>query len=65
MGWSTSVIAPPDGNMGDYLRSLEKLLGRDDATFLPTHGPAITDPKPFVGAFIVHPGSARRRSWRG
>lgn len=54
MGWSTSVIAPPDGNMGDYLRSLEKLLRRDDASFLPTHGPAITDPKPFVGAFIEH-----------
>ena len=54
MGWSTSVIAPPDGNMGDYLRSLEKLLHRDDARYLPTHGPAITDPKPFVGAFIEH-----------
>ena len=54
MGWSTSVIAPPDGNMGDYLRSLEKLLRPDDASFLPTHGPAITDPKPFVGAFIEH-----------
>jgi glyoxylase-like metal-dependent hydrolase (beta-lactamase superfamily II) len=54
MGWSTSVIAPPDGNMGDYLRSLEKLLQRDDGTFLPTHGPAITEPRPFVGAFIQH-----------
>ena len=54
MGWSTSVIAPPDGNMRDYLRSLDKLLARDDATYWPTHGPAITDPKPFVRAFIEH-----------
>lgn len=54
MGWSTSVIAPPDGNMRDYLSSLDKLLARDDATYWPTHGPAITDPKPFVRAFIEH-----------
>jgi glyoxylase-like metal-dependent hydrolase (beta-lactamase superfamily II) len=54
MGWSTSVIAPPDGNMRDYLRSLEKLLEREDAVYWPTHGPAITDPKPFVRAFIEH-----------
>jgi glyoxylase-like metal-dependent hydrolase (beta-lactamase superfamily II) len=54
MGWSTSVIAPPDGNMGDYLRSLAKLLEREDAVYWPTHGPAITDPKPFVHAFIEH-----------
>ncbi len=54
MGWSTSVIAPPDGNMRDYLRSLDKLLEREDAVYWPTHGPAITDPKPFVRAFIEH-----------
>jgi glyoxylase-like metal-dependent hydrolase (beta-lactamase superfamily II) len=54
MGWSTSVIAPPDGNMRDYLRSLDKLLEREDAVYWPTHGPAITDPKPFVHAFIEH-----------
>ena len=54
MGWSTSVIAPPDGNMRDYLRSLEKLLHREDAVYWPTHGPAIADPKPFVSAFIEH-----------
>ena len=54
MGWSTSVIAPPDGNMRDYMRSLDKLLTRDDALYWPTHGPAITDPKPFVRAFIEH-----------
>jgi glyoxylase-like metal-dependent hydrolase (beta-lactamase superfamily II) len=54
MGWSTSVIAPPDGNMRDYLRSLAKLLEREDAVYWPTHGPAIADPKPFVRAFIEH-----------
>jgi len=54
MGWSTSVIAPPDGNMRDYLRSLAKLLEREDAVYWPTHGPAIRDPKPFVSAFIEH-----------
>ncbi|HYC12623.1 MAG TPA: MBL fold metallo-hydrolase [Stellaceae bacterium] len=54
MGWSTSVIAPPDGNMGDYLRSLAKLLPRSDLSYLPTHGPAIPDPQAFVQAFIDH-----------
>src|SRR3990172_2305253 len=54
MGWSTSVIIPPDGNMGAYLRSLEKLLDRDDTIYLPTHGPPIPDPKHHVRAFIEH-----------
>ena len=54
MGWSTSVISPPDGNMTDYMASLRLLLGRDDEIFWPTHGPPITDPKPFVEAFIAH-----------
>jgi glyoxylase-like metal-dependent hydrolase (beta-lactamase superfamily II) len=54
MGWSTSVIAPPDGDMASYLRALDKLLPRDDAVYWPTHGPAITDPKAHVRAFIAH-----------
>ncbi|MGB8182570.1 MAG: MBL fold metallo-hydrolase [Stellaceae bacterium] len=54
MGWSTSVIAPPDGDMAAYLRSLAKLLGRDDARYWPTHGPCIDEPKPYVRAFIAH-----------
>ena len=54
MGWSTSVIAPPDGDMAAYMRSLEKLLAREDALYWPTHGPSIADPKPYVGAFIAH-----------
>jgi glyoxylase-like metal-dependent hydrolase (beta-lactamase superfamily II) len=54
MGWSTSVITPPDGDMAAYMRSLEKLLRRDDALYWPTHGPAITTPRPHVEAFIAH-----------
>jgi glyoxylase-like metal-dependent hydrolase (beta-lactamase superfamily II) len=54
MGWSTSVISPPDGDMADYMCSLSLLLEREDRVFLPTHGRAITDPKPFVRAFIEH-----------
>jgi glyoxylase-like metal-dependent hydrolase (beta-lactamase superfamily II) len=54
MGWSTSVISPPDGDMRAYLHSLEKLLGRDEKTYLPAHGPAITDPQRHVRAFIEH-----------
>lgn len=54
MGWSTSVVSPPDGDMASYMASLRLLLERDDETYWPTHGPAITDPKPFVRAFIAH-----------
>jgi glyoxylase-like metal-dependent hydrolase (beta-lactamase superfamily II) len=54
MGWSTTVVAPPDGDMGDYLQSLAKLLKRDDAIYWPTHGGPISDPKPFVAALIEH-----------
>jgi glyoxylase-like metal-dependent hydrolase (beta-lactamase superfamily II) len=54
MGWSTSVIAPPDGDMAAYMASLDKLLGRRDAVYWPTHGPAITEPQEHVRAFIGH-----------
>jgi glyoxylase-like metal-dependent hydrolase (beta-lactamase superfamily II) len=54
MGWSTSVIAPPDGDMAAYMASLDKLLERGDAVYWPTHGPAITEPKNHVRAFIAH-----------
>jgi glyoxylase-like metal-dependent hydrolase (beta-lactamase superfamily II) len=54
MGWSTSVIAPPDGDMAAYMRSLDKLLKRDDQVYWPTHGPSIIAPKPHVAAFIAH-----------
>jgi glyoxylase-like metal-dependent hydrolase (beta-lactamase superfamily II) len=54
MGWSTSVIAPPDGHMANYMASLDKLLERRDTVYWPTHGPAIVEPARHVRAFIAH-----------
>jgi glyoxylase-like metal-dependent hydrolase (beta-lactamase superfamily II) len=54
MGWSTSVISPPDGDMRAYMASLDLLLTRDDAVYWPTHGGPVREPKPFVRAFIAH-----------
>jgi glyoxylase-like metal-dependent hydrolase (beta-lactamase superfamily II) len=54
MGWSTSVVAPPDGDMGDYLASLEKLAARDERIFYPTHGSPILDPKDWLAQLITH-----------
>jgi glyoxylase-like metal-dependent hydrolase (beta-lactamase superfamily II) len=54
MGWSTSIISPPDGDMTDYMSSLELLLERDDEIYWPTHGTCIKDVKAFVQAFIDH-----------
>ena len=54
MGWSTSVIPSPDGNLTDYMANLRRLLDRDDTTYWPTHGPPITRPHDFVRALIAH-----------
>ncbi len=54
MGWSTSVVAPPDGDMGQYIASLEKLLGRDERILYPTHGLPIADPKARLQTLIGH-----------
>ena len=54
MGWSTSVIAPPDGDMGQYIASLEKLRRRDETLFYPTHGSPIPDSNDWVGQLIAH-----------
>ncbi len=54
MGWSTTVVSPPDGDMAAYMKSLELLLSRDDRIYYPTHGPAITDPAAHVRALIDH-----------
>jgi glyoxylase-like metal-dependent hydrolase (beta-lactamase superfamily II) len=54
MGWSTTVIAPPDGDMCAYLASLRLLLERDDAAYWPTHGGPVTEPEPFVEAYLAH-----------
>ncbi len=54
MGWNTSVVAPPDGNMAAYMRSLDKLMTRDDQVFFPGHGGRVEQPQRVVKAFIVH-----------
>lgn len=54
MGWSTSVVSPPDGNMADYFASLRKLLPRGEGVYFPTHGPPIPNPKAHVEAFLAH-----------
>jgi glyoxylase-like metal-dependent hydrolase (beta-lactamase superfamily II) len=54
MSWATSVIAPPDGNMGQYLASLQKLLARDDRFYHSAHGPGRADPLPYVRALLAH-----------
>ncbi len=54
MGWSTTVVSPPDGDMAAYMASLALLLERDDWLIYPTHGPAITDPQTHVAALIDH-----------
>ncbi|WP_043829302.1 MBL fold metallo-hydrolase [Muricoccus aerilatus] len=54
MSWSTSVVSPPDGNMADYMRSLERVAERKDRLLLPGHGPAHDDPVPFIAALLAH-----------
>jgi glyoxylase-like metal-dependent hydrolase (beta-lactamase superfamily II) len=58
MAWNTSVIAPPEGRMADYLRSLELLLARDDEMLLPGHGGRIMQSRRTVKAYLLH------RRWR-
>ena len=54
MGWSTSVISPPDGHMGDYLFQLARMRDRDFTRLWPTHGPAVESPSAFIQAYIDH-----------
>ena len=54
MGWSTTVITPPDGDMGDYFASLEKVKARGFDTLWPTHGAPIRAVTPFIDAYIAH-----------
>ncbi|HRD77435.1 MAG TPA: MBL fold metallo-hydrolase [Hyphomicrobiaceae bacterium] len=54
MSWNTSVVAPPEGHMGDYMRSLFRLLERQDEMFLPGHGGRFEQPQRLVKAFIIH-----------
>jgi glyoxylase-like metal-dependent hydrolase (beta-lactamase superfamily II) len=58
MGWNTTAIAPPEGNMAQFLNSLERLMQRHDKMFLPAHGGRIQTPQRVVKAYIMH------RKWR-
>ena len=58
MGWNTTVIAPPEGNLADFIASLERLMARHDKLFLPGHGGRIQTPQRVVRAYITH------RKWR-
>jgi glyoxylase-like metal-dependent hydrolase (beta-lactamase superfamily II) len=54
MGWSTTIISPPDGDMGAYMATLARIRARSFSTLWPTHGPPITQPGPFLDAYIAH-----------
>jgi len=54
MGWSTTVITPPDGDMTDYMESLERVKARGYEVLWPTHGPPIRDVTPFIEAYAAH-----------
>jgi len=54
MGWATSIVAPPDGAMSDYMASLNKLTRRGENIYFPGHGPAINDAQRFVNYYILH-----------
>ena len=54
MGWSTTVVAPPDGDMSDYLRSLDVVIAEGFSTLWPTHGAPVTEPAPFLAAYRRH-----------
>jgi len=54
MGWSTTVVAPPDGDMADYMRSLDTLLARDDSIYYPAHGEPVAEPRRFVAGIAGH-----------
>jgi glyoxylase-like metal-dependent hydrolase (beta-lactamase superfamily II) len=58
MGWNTSIVAPPEGHMGAYMRSLEYLLERKEAAYYPAHGAPLHEPQRFVKALLFH------RRWR-
>lgn len=54
MGWSTTIVAPPDGDMRSYIDSLRKVIDRRDSVLWPTHGGPVTDPQPYLGAYLGH-----------
>jgi glyoxylase-like metal-dependent hydrolase (beta-lactamase superfamily II) len=54
MGWNTSVVAPPEGRMADYLSSLELMGERADRVYFPGHGGRVAEPQRLVKAFLLH-----------
>ena len=54
MGWSSSIVNPPNGDMAAYVANLRRLLGRADTVYLPGHGPAITEPHSYVQGLLGH-----------
>lgn len=54
MGWSTTIVAPPDGDMAAYMASLDAVIARGFSTIWPTHGAPITGPAPFLRAYKAH-----------
>lgn len=54
MGWSTTIVAPPDGRMADFMASLDRLTERDETLYLPGHGAPIPDPRRFVRLLALH-----------
>ena len=54
MGWSTTVVVPPDGDMAAYMASLDKLRQREDRVYYPAHGPAVTNPQQYVRHLVGH-----------
>lgn len=64
MGWSTTVVVPPDGDMADYMASLDKLYAREDRVYYPAHGPAIENPRQLVRGMIGHRRQRERQILR-
>jgi glyoxylase-like metal-dependent hydrolase (beta-lactamase superfamily II) len=54
MGWSTTVVSPPDGDMAAYMASLDRLMARKDRIYYPAHGDPVTDPQRFVRGLAGH-----------
>ena len=54
MGWSTTVVFPPDGDMAAYMASLDKLRQREDRVYYPAHGPPVTNPRQYVRGLMGH-----------
>ena len=64
MGWSTSVVAPPDGDMAEYMASLARLQARDDRVYYPAHGPAVDRPQQLLRGMIGHRRQRERQILR-